>query len=95
MKEADMTSQERLLVDARGTWKPYRVAYEVIKALQPLDIGSVVEVITKDDTGLLNDLGIWCQATGARPGLTARDSGSRRSSPGRSAAAWRPPGQGR
>ena len=89
-----MTTQERLVVDARGTWKPYRVAYEVIKALQPLDIGSVVEVITKDDTGLLNDLGIWCQATGARPGLTARDSGSRRSSPGRSAAVSRPRGRG-
>ena len=59
-----MTTQELLLVDARGTWKPYRVAYEVIKALRPLDIGSVVEVITKNDKGLLNDLGIWCQATG-------------------------------
>jgi len=59
-----MATQERLLVDARGTWKPYRVAYEVITALRPLRIGSVVEVITKDDQGLLNDLGIWCQATG-------------------------------
>ena len=59
-----MATQERLLLDARGTWKPYRVAYEVIKALRPLDTGSVVEVITKDDKGLLNDLGIWCQATG-------------------------------
>ncbi len=163
-----MATQERLLLDVRGTWKPYRVAYEVIKALRPLDIGSVVEVITKDDQGLLNDLGIWCWATGhellgtqlgqgearvlirkgepvrndrtmtvimstasleaavypldkalagavlgmdvsvvfegagvrllqrgARRGLTARDSGSRRSSPGRPAAASRPPGQGR
>jgi predicted peroxiredoxin/TusA-related sulfurtransferase len=59
-----MKTQERLIVDARGTWKPYRVAYEVIKALRPLDAGSVVEVITKDDKGLLNDLGIWCHATG-------------------------------
>ena len=59
-----MATQERLLLDVRGTWKPYRVAYEVIKALRPLDIGSVVEVITKDDQGLLNDLGIWCRATG-------------------------------
>jgi hypothetical protein len=24
----------------------------------------VVEVITKDDQGLLNDLGVWCPATG-------------------------------
>ena len=56
--------QERLLVDARWTWKPYRVAYEVIKALRGLDTGAVVEVITKDDKGLLNDLGIWCRAVG-------------------------------
>ncbi|HXZ70757.1 MAG TPA: DsrE family protein [Streptosporangiaceae bacterium] len=59
-----MRTQERLLVDARWTWKPYRVAYEVIRALRGLDTGSVVEVITKDDTGLLNDLGVWCRATG-------------------------------
>jgi predicted peroxiredoxin/TusA-related sulfurtransferase len=59
-----MSTQERLLVDARWTWKPYRVAYEVIKALRGLDTGALVEVITKDDTGLLNDLGIWCRATG-------------------------------
>jgi len=59
-----MRTQERLLVDARRTWKPYRVAYEVIKALRGLDTGSAVEVITKDDNGLLNDLGVWCRATG-------------------------------
>ena len=59
-----MRTQERLLVDARWTWKPYRVAYEVIKALRPLETGAVVEVSTKDDQGLLNDLAIWCRATG-------------------------------
>ncbi len=59
-----MKAQERLLIDARGTWKPYRVAYEVIKALRGRDTGSVVEVITKDDKGLMNDLGVWCRATG-------------------------------
>ena len=59
-----MTTQERLLLDARGTWKPYRVAYEVIKALRGLGTGSVVEVITSDDQGLLNDLGTWCRDTG-------------------------------
>jgi len=68
-----MKAQERLLIDARGTWKPYRVAYEVIKALRGRDTGAVVEVITKDDPGLLNDLGLWCRATGhellsVRPG---------------------------
>ena len=40
------------------------MACEVIKALRGLDTGSVVEVITKDDKGLLNDLGTWCRATG-------------------------------
>jgi predicted peroxiredoxin/TusA-related sulfurtransferase len=59
-----MATQERLLLDARGTWKPYRVAYEIITALRPLEIGSVVAVITKGDQGLLNDLAIWCRATG-------------------------------
>ena len=62
----------------RGTWKPYRVAYEVIKALRPLDTGSVVEVITKDDKGLLNDLGIWCQATGYELLDTQRSKGEAR-----------------
>src|SRR3974390_814017 len=59
-----MRTQEQLLVDARWTWKPYRVAYEVIKALRGQETGAVVEVITKDDQGLLNDLAIWCRATG-------------------------------
>jgi TusA-related sulfurtransferase/predicted peroxiredoxin len=59
-----MRAQERLGVDARWTWKPYRVAYEVIKALRGRDTGAVVEVITKNDQGLLNDLGVWCRATG-------------------------------
>jgi predicted peroxiredoxin len=59
-----MRTQERLLVDIRETWKPYRVAYEIIKALRGLDTGTLADVVTKDDRGLLNDLGIWCQATG-------------------------------
>jgi predicted peroxiredoxin/TusA-related sulfurtransferase len=59
-----MKAPERLLIDARGTWKPYRVAYDIIKALRGRDTGSVVEVIAKDDKGLLNDLGVWCRATG-------------------------------
>jgi predicted peroxiredoxin/TusA-related sulfurtransferase len=47
-----------------GLGPRHPAAYEIIKTLRPLDTGSVVEVITKDDQGLLNDLGIWCQATG-------------------------------
>lgn len=59
-----MKTQERTLVDVRGTWKPYRIAYEIIKAFRPLEGGSVLEVITKDDKGLLTDIGTWCEATG-------------------------------
>lgn len=59
-----MTTQERLLVDAQSTWKPYRVAYEVIKATRGRDVGSVAEVVAKNDQGLLNDLSTWCNATG-------------------------------
>jgi TusA-related sulfurtransferase len=80
-----MTTQERLLVDARWTWKPYQVAYEVIKALRGLDTGAVVEVVTKDDQGLLNDLGTWCRATGhellgEQPGQGRRGCSSARAS---------------
>ena len=73
-----MTTQERLLVDARATWKPYRVAYEVIKALRGLETGAVVEVITKDDKGLLNDLSTWCRATGHERLGEQRDQGQAR-----------------
>ncbi len=59
-----MKAQEAVLVDVRGTWKPYRATYEVIKALRDLETGSVVEVITKDDKGILADIGTWCEATG-------------------------------
>ena len=51
-------------VDARGTWKPYQVAYEAIKAMRELDTGAQLEVLTKDDAGLLYDISTWCRATG-------------------------------
>lgn len=51
-------------VDAEQTWKPYRVIYEVIRALREVETGSVVEVTTRDDEGLLNDLRTWCEAKG-------------------------------
>jgi len=84
-----MKAQEQLVVDSRGTWKPYRVAYEIIKALRPLDTGSVVEVLTKDNQGLLNDLGIWCQATGhdllsTQPGMAEARLLIRKAEPKRS-----------
>ncbi|HYA00862.1 MAG TPA: DsrE family protein [Candidatus Binatia bacterium] len=51
-------------LDLRDTWKPYRVAYEIIRAERGREMGSRVEVITKSDQGLLTDLGTWCAATG-------------------------------
>jgi len=57
-------TQQTVRVDVRGTWKPYRMTYEVIKALRELETGSVVEVITKDDKGIVKDIGTWCEATG-------------------------------
>lgn len=63
-EDETMKTQERVRVDVRGTWKPYQVTYEVIKALRDLEPGSTVEVITKNDKGILKDLGTWCEATG-------------------------------
>jgi len=51
-------------VDVHGTWKPYMVAYEIIKEMKSLDKGAVVEVITKDNKGILKDINTWCEATG-------------------------------
>jgi predicted peroxiredoxin/TusA-related sulfurtransferase len=59
-----VTVQQPVLVDGSATWKPYRIVYEVIKALRDQDAGAVVEVITKDDPGILTDLACWCEATG-------------------------------
>jgi TusA-related sulfurtransferase/predicted peroxiredoxin len=52
------------IVDIRGTWKPYMVAYKIIKGMTNLDQGAIVEVITKDNKGILNDINTWCRATG-------------------------------
>jgi predicted peroxiredoxin/TusA-related sulfurtransferase len=51
-------------VYVHGTWKPYMVAYEIIKEMKSLDKGAVVEVITKDNKGILKDVNTWCEATG-------------------------------
>lgn len=51
-------------VDASGTWKPYMVTYEVIKAMRGAAPGTVFEVMSKDNKGLLQDLRTWCEVTG-------------------------------
>jgi predicted peroxiredoxin len=60
----DVTALEIGRVDVSQTWKPYRVAYEIIKALRGQEVGAAVEVVTKDDKGILTDVGTWCEATG-------------------------------
>jgi TusA-related sulfurtransferase/predicted peroxiredoxin len=54
----------KVSVDVQGTWKPYMVAYEIIKEMRSLDKGEVIEVVTKDNKGILNDIITWCGATG-------------------------------
>jgi predicted peroxiredoxin/TusA-related sulfurtransferase len=51
-------------VDATATWKPYRVAYEAIKALRAVETGATVEVLSRDDPGLPTDVATWCEAAG-------------------------------
>ena len=40
------------------------VAYEVMRAMRRAPTGSVLEVVTKDEKGILQDLRAWCEATG-------------------------------
>jgi predicted peroxiredoxin/TusA-related sulfurtransferase len=63
-EEPRMRTKEMASLDMRWTWKPYMIAYEIIVALRGQETGSVVEVTTKDDPGVLQDLRTWCEATG-------------------------------
>jgi predicted peroxiredoxin/TusA-related sulfurtransferase len=40
------------------------VAYEIIKKKRGLEKGAVIEVITKDNMGIINDVNTWCKVTG-------------------------------
>jgi predicted peroxiredoxin/TusA-related sulfurtransferase len=64
-------------VDATATWKPYRVSYEVMKAMRALETGATVEVISRDDPGLLTDLTTWCEVTGNHLVATERPAPGR------------------
>jgi predicted peroxiredoxin/TusA-related sulfurtransferase len=59
-----MTTAQKARVEVSGTWKPYRVIYEIIKAQRELGPGAVVEVVAKDDEGILADVRTWCATTG-------------------------------
>lgn len=52
------------LVDARYTTKSYIIAYELLKELRHRNPESLVEVVFKNNKGLLKDLVTWCEVTG-------------------------------
>jgi len=62
--DRETTPAEIQRLDVREPWKPYRAIYEVIRALRGRAVGSLIEVITRNDKGLLTDLRTWCEATG-------------------------------
>lgn len=51
-------------IDASGTWKPYMVAYKIIKETVGMENGKNFEVIIKDNKGVLADIKLWCESAG-------------------------------
>ena len=52
------------VIDARHTFKSYQAAYKVITQLRSRDPEAVVELLIKNDKGLLKDVATWCSTTG-------------------------------
>jgi predicted peroxiredoxin len=52
------------IVDARHTFKSYQAAYSVIQQLSRRDAEAVVELLIKNDKGMLKDIATWCSTTG-------------------------------
>jgi predicted peroxiredoxin len=52
------------VVDARHTFKAYQAVYTVIQELSRRDSEAVVELLIKNDKGMLNDIATWCSTTG-------------------------------
>lgn len=52
------------VVDCRQTFKAYQAAYLVIQELRRKDSEAVVELVIKDDKGMLKDIATWCSTTG-------------------------------
>lgn len=66
------------IVDARHTTKSYIIAYELLKELRHRNPESLVEVVFKNNKGLLKDLVTWCEVTGnellsSEPGDDGKD----------------------
>lgn len=52
------------IVDARNTTKSYIALYEVIREFNHRNPEFIIELITRDNRGVLNDISVWCETTG-------------------------------
>ncbi len=52
------------VVDVRHTLKSYQAAYSVIQELRRRDSEAVVELLIRNDKGMLKDIATWCSTTG-------------------------------
>lgn len=52
------------VVEARHTFKTYQAIYSVIQELSRKDSEAVVELLIKNDKGMLKDIATWCSTTG-------------------------------
>lgn len=58
------TNEAAHVLDARQTWKSSKVIYEIVRALQEIETGSVLKLITKREEGILKDISTWCDTRG-------------------------------
>jgi len=58
------TSGTGNVLDVRNIWKSSKVVYEIVKALQEVEVGSDLELITEHEDGMLKDIATWCEIRG-------------------------------
>ena len=63
-KHLNYAASRAPVIECRDTSKSYMVAYSILQALANRNPESMVEVIFKNDKGILKDLSVWCEATG-------------------------------
>lgn len=51
------------ILECRDTLKSYMIAYSLLQALSRMNPESVIEVVFRNEKGLLQDLSAWCEAT--------------------------------
>ena len=52
------------VVEARHSFKAYQAAFAVIQEVSRKDSEAVVELVIKNDKGMLKDIVTWCSTTG-------------------------------